>query len=120
MDRQTLGQYGEKIAQTYLENRGYTFIQANFHAQGGEIDLIMKSPQDEWTFIEVKTRRSNHFGSPKDAITNQKIQRMLRAIEAFFQQQSLSEIPEFHLEAICLRMEQKKVFCEHLQNISPY
>lgn len=117
MDHKALGQYGEQVAQKYLENRGYKFFAKNFHAQGGEIDLIMKHPVKNWVFVEVKTRRSQKFGSPKDAITPNKINKMLVAIYKFFETENVSENTDFCIEAICLRMDGKKVFCEHIQNI---
>ena len=52
---------------------GYTLLEENFRAPGGEIDLIM---QDEpyIVFVEVKLRRSLHYGLPREAINARKRQ----------------------------------------------
>ena len=40
-----IGEYGEKIAQEYLENKGYTILARNFHKKWGEIDIICSVPR---------------------------------------------------------------------------
>ena len=56
--RQKLGALGEKIACQFLLKKGYQLLRKNFLIRGGQIDLIMLSPQHNLIFIEVKTRYS--------------------------------------------------------------
>lgn len=81
-NRKETGYYGEAIACKILEKRGYRLVEKNFTIRGGEIDLIMEKG-DELIFVEVKTRRNDHYGSPLESITPQKKQRMIRASEVF-------------------------------------
>jgi len=82
---QKIGIKGEAIAAKFLMiNKKYKLIEHNIHAQGGEIDLLMMSPEKEWVAIEVKTRTSNRFGSGKDAITKSKFQKIQLAVRDFF------------------------------------
>ena len=69
--RQKFGEKGESMAARYLKTTGYKIIEKNYRTQLGEIDIIA---QDGKTivFVEVKSRRSVQFGSPKWAITPQK------------------------------------------------
>lgn len=55
--RQKLGRLGEKLACQFLQKQGYQLIHKNFLIRGGQIDLIMLSPQHNLVFVEVKTRR---------------------------------------------------------------
>ena len=113
-----LGMQGEAIAAKFLMRKGYSLIEHNVHAQGGEIDLLMMNSDKEWVVVEVKTRKSEAFGSGKLAITKSKFEKMLLAARDFFlKQKKFSEVPFFHVEAIILRIDGGKIFCEHVENI---
>ena len=115
--RKKIGEYGEQVAEKYLNNRGYKTVTKNFHSQGGEIDLIMKNANNIFVFVEVKTRSNSKFGTAKDSITTKKIEKMLNAIQRFFDLEGFDEWPDFEIEAICLKIEGEKIFCEHIKNI---
>lgn len=123
MDNQTyfkkIGMQGEAIAAKFLMmNKKYKMVEHNIHAQGGEIDLLMMNPEKEWVAVEVKTRTSNSFGSGKDAITKNKFQKIQLAVRDFFlKQKKFSEVPFFRIEAVILRIDDGKIFCEHIENI---
>lgn len=82
MNKQILGQLGEKLALQYLNNKGYQFIKANFRSRFGEIDLIF---QDKLTlvFVEVKTRFDDSFGPPETAVTPYKIRSIIKTGQYF-------------------------------------
>ena len=69
--RQKLGHRGETLAARYLKKAGYRIIETNYRTRLGEIDIIAKDG-DTIVFVEVKTRASVHFGSPKWAVTPKK------------------------------------------------
>lgn len=71
------GQVGELLAQRYLESQGYEIIEHNWRCQEGEIDLVARQGPD-WVFVEVKARRGDRFGTPEEAVTPAKQQRLLR------------------------------------------
>ncbi|MGL5006205.1 MAG: YraN family protein [Plesiomonas sp.] len=83
------GAYYEHIARRYLEQHGLCFIAANVTVRGGELDLIMRD-QDDWIFVEVRYRRSNHYGSAVESITTKKQQRLHHAAATWFHQRGLS------------------------------
>ena len=62
---------GEALAVRRLKKAGYKIIETNYRTRLGEIDIIAKD-KDTIVFVEVKSRRSVHFGNPKQAITLQK------------------------------------------------
>ena len=71
------GKRGEDVASEYLRKHGYTILERNFHAKGGEIDIIAIDTSEKepiLCFIEVKTRTSAMFGTPFEAITHWKLQ----------------------------------------------
>lgn len=115
----SLGAFGEDVAKNYLINKGLVFVEQNFYAHGGEVDLIMKNPKDNsYVFIEVKTRRSEAFGFGEEAITRSKIRKIMMAVSAFFfKKLRLSEPPYFQIDALIVKLVERKVFCEHIEDI---
>lgn len=78
LSRQQQGALREKQARHLLETAGLHFVAANVRYRTGEIDLIMRDRQT-WVFVEVRYRRSDHFGGAIASITRSKQQKLLRA-----------------------------------------
>lgn len=57
-------------------------VGRNYRCQNGEIDLIYWD-QDELVFVEVKTRKTNRFGTGEEAITEQKELRLASAAYSY-------------------------------------
>jgi len=72
-----LGRKGEEIALSHLVNLGYKIEAKNYRCPFGEIDIIARD-KEVLTFVEVKTRSSEKFGSPKEAVDYRKQQRLNR------------------------------------------
>jgi putative endonuclease len=62
-----LGRAGEKAAAELLKRRGYEVVGAGFTARRGEIDLICRRG-GALVIVEVKTRTSEAFGTPAEAV----------------------------------------------------
>ena len=62
-----LGRAGEKAAAELLKRRGYDVVGAGFTARRGEIDLICRRGGD-LVIVEVKTRTTEAFGTPVEAV----------------------------------------------------
>jgi len=73
-----LGKSGEALIAEYLTQKGYLIIDRNWRIKGGEIDLIASSPEGVIVFVEVKTRSSESFGHPLEAINSEKQARLMR------------------------------------------
>lgn len=59
------GDAGEDEALAYLQERGLRLLQRNYRTPGrggGEIDLIMQSPDGTVVFVEVRRRADARFG----------------------------------------------------------
>jgi putative endonuclease len=74
---QALGAFGERVAERHLVDAGMTILARNWRCRDGEIDLIARDG-DCVVFCEVKTRSSDRFGTPLEAITPQKAARIRR------------------------------------------
>jgi len=62
-----LGRAGEAAAAAFLTSLGWQVIGSGFLARRGEIDLVCRRG-DRMVVVEVKTRSSDAFGTPADAV----------------------------------------------------
>jgi putative endonuclease len=76
--RAELGRAGEKAAADLLRRRGYQVVGAGFLARRGELDLVCRR-RDELVVVEVKTRTSDAFGTPFDAVGPRKRRALVSA-----------------------------------------
>jgi len=75
--RRALGAHGESLVAAWYEARGFAIVERNWRRREGEIDLVV---QRERTIVicEVKTRSSDRFGMPFEAVTRTKQLRLRR------------------------------------------
>jgi putative endonuclease len=81
-ERQTSGRAGEDAAVSFLKKHGYKVIDRNFQNNYGEMDIIALDG-DVLCFIEVKTRQSEIYGSPFEAVTRWKQRKLVRVAESY-------------------------------------
>ena len=80
--RQILGERGERIAEQWLEARGWRILDRRFRSGHRDIDLVMERTAADGpvvAFVEVKTRVSAGFGGPLGAVHWRKQREMTRA-----------------------------------------
>ncbi|MEV4638525.1 YraN family protein [Actinoplanes sp. NPDC049548] len=75
--RRAIGAYGERLAEHHLSQQGLVILARNWRCSAGEIDLILRDG-DDLVFCEVKTRRSETYGAPAEALSRAKVQRLRR------------------------------------------
>ena len=85
-----LGTTGEEAAVAFLRKRGYRIVDRNVRTKFGEIDIVALD-KGVVCFIEVKTRRSDAFGSPADALSLRKQRHLSKAALAYIKQKHLTE-----------------------------
>lgn len=80
--QRNIGKTGEQKAEIFLKNNGYSIIKTNYLTKYGEIDIIAKKNKTIY-FIEVKTRTSDNFGQPWEAININKILHLKKTANHF-------------------------------------
>jgi putative endonuclease len=75
--RRALGISGEDAVAAWYEARGYEVLARNWRCREGELDLIVRDGR-LFVFCEVKTRTTDAFGLPQEAVTRTKQQRLRR------------------------------------------
>ncbi len=114
-----LGQKGEDLAEKYFKNRGCEILTKNFHSRFGEIDLIIKD-RDQIVFVEVKTRKSNSFGTPEESISRLKLQKIIKTALYFLNSSRKNCYTGWRIDSIgiLLSAENKLLKFKHLKNIT--
>jgi putative endonuclease len=87
-----LGERGEKFAARYLRRHGYKILVRRFKSRAGEIDIVCR--QKDWlVFVEVKTRKSDQYGAPSEAVTREKQKHMSKVALEYLR---LLDNPQIH------------------------
>jgi putative endonuclease len=80
--RQKFGKDSESVAVRHLKKNGYKILKQNYRTKLGEIDIVAKD-KHTLVFVEVKARKSGHFGHPKWAVTPKK-QRKISMVALYY------------------------------------
>lgn len=75
--RMALGGYGEAQAARFLVELGMVVLDRNWRCDLGEVDLVLRDGS-VLVFCEVKTRATEAYGSPLEAVTPAKVARLRR------------------------------------------
>lgn len=115
--RKNVGNFGERLATGILLRKGYRIRGTQVRTPYGEIDIIAETPQ-EIIFIEVKTRRTNDFGSPEESITKEKRLHIARSVEHYRAAENILDRP-FRVDAISITLDPatRKATVRQIENI---
>ena len=114
MDNKKVGNAGEDLACRYLIKNGYKILDRNVrYSRFCEIDIIDEI-KNTTVFVEVKTRTTDKFGAPVEAITKSKYENIKKGIYFYLEEHKVKKY-RIDVVAITLKPEMK---IEHFRNIS--
>lgn len=73
--QRALGVSGEEAVAQWYQSAGYEVLDRNWRVRQGELDLVVGKGRLV-VFCEVKSRSSDRFGAPAEAVTRTKRQRV--------------------------------------------
>ena len=94
-----LGKMGEEMAQEFLLRKKYKILATNWRYLKDEIDIIAMH-NSQLVIVEVKTRRTNAFGEPEEAVTKKKQKFLVRAANAFVEQKAIENEVRFDIVSV--------------------
>lgn len=111
------GARGEKLAARFLKQHGYKILHRDFRGRtGGQIDLVCRD-HDTLVFVEVKTRGSEEFGRPFEAVRTAQQKRISRGALAWLRMLDNPEIL-FRFDVVEVNFDGKrKPRLELIQNV---
>ena len=108
-----LGQKGENIAMKYLLSKKYTLKEQNWRYKKKEIDII--ALKDNFLIIvEVKTRSSDEFEKPQDAVTKKKQKFIIEATNAYIEKYDLDLEVQFDIISVLFKGNRFEI--EHIED----
>jgi len=111
---ESLGKIGERIAEAYLRDQGYQILDRGKRLGFGEIDLVAKDGE-VLVIVEVKTRSSDDFGGPEQAVNSEKLNRLRRLAEAYANSNRWHG--ELRVDVIAIRSSGNIPKLKHLKNV---
>jgi putative endonuclease len=100
------GNFGERVAASHLESKGYEILERNWSVREGEIDLIAKRA-NEIVFVEVRSRRGGgRMGTPEESITGRKAAHVRAAAAAYVQEHPESPATQ-RIDVVALELDAK-------------
>ena len=113
MNNREFGAKGEDLACEYLKKNGYEILERNKHfSKLCEVDIIAKY-KNKIVFVEVKTRKTDSFGTPLEAITKTKYQNIKTGVLTYVQEHN---IKDYQIDAIGITI-YPELKIEHLKNV---
>lgn len=113
MNNRKFGDCGEDLACRYLEKNGYEILERNKHySRFCEIDIIAKH-KNTIVFVEVKTRKTNAYGSPMEAITRTKYENIRKGVQYYI---SENKVKDYRIDVVGITLK-PELKIEHLKNI---
>ncbi|MDR1881400.1 MAG: YraN family protein [Prevotella sp.] len=97
-----LGKQGEDAAVRYLQRNGYEIIERNWVYEKYEIDIIARN-KEYIVFVEVKTRSSDQWGNPEEAVSDGKIRRIVEAADFYLNEYDIDMPARFDVIAAIIR-----------------
>jgi len=111
--RRRTGIAGEGLAARYLRQAGYEILRTNYRFARAEVDIIARH-NGAIVFVEVKTRRSNTFGEPHEAITKRKRWQLRKAAEGYLLENGITDA-ECRFDVLAISFRQGRAFIDHIE-----
>ena len=110
--RRTLGRTGEDLAADLYRKLGFRIVDRNWRCRAGELDLVV-ARGDVLVFCEVKTRRSDYFGGPAEAVGYQKQARLRRLAAAWMNEHRPGDV-RLRLDVVAVLIGDREPEVTHL------
>lgn len=124
INKNSIGQLGERVAANYLKNKGYAILEMNyknsFGRRIGEIDIVAEDCKArELVFVEVKTRNFSCSETlPEENITFSKLRKLSKIAQDYLRKhQKLDSSYRFDAVSVWIDREGKKARIKHMQSI---
>lgn len=113
MNHAEVGRKGEELARAHLRRRGWRILETNHRSRLGEVDVICREGETV-VFVEVKTRTSDAFGAPAEAVGTRK-QNRLRALAQEYLAAGGLDSADIRFDVVAIRLDAKPPAIEHIE-----
>ena len=110
--RTLFGREGEDAASAFYRDLGYEVVERNYRSGRGEIDLVARRGET-LVFCEVKSRRSDRWGAPAEAVDGLK-QARLRKLAAAWMAERRPGYAEVRFDVVSVIVRDGKTDVNHI------
>ncbi len=101
------------MATDHLLRHGYVILAMNWRSGRNEIDVVARI-NNVVVFVEVKTRATNFFGEPKEALSKAQKKRLIQAANDYMEQHEIELEARFDVISIVKNNHTQRI--EHLED----
>jgi putative endonuclease len=112
-DHNDLGKLGEDLAAKHMLSAGYKILDRNWIYQKKELDIVATDGKS-LVVVEVKSRSTDYFEHPADAITLSKIKFLCRATQGYVDTKDIEM--EVRFDVISVIKRKGKYEIEHIED----
>jgi putative endonuclease len=112
-DHNDLGKLGEDLAAKHMLSEGYKILDRNWIYQKKELDIVATDGKS-LVVVEVKSRSTDYFEHPADAITLSKIKFLCRATQGYVDMKDIEM--EVRFDVISVIKRNGKFEIEHIED----
>ena len=122
MDTKKVGNFGERIAEKYLRDKGDQILDKNFSfasgLQKGEIDIVAKKGETI-SFVEVKTLIDASNFLPEEKVNFKKQQKIKKIAQIWLDKNKRALDSKWQIDVLSIKIDPsfKKAKVKHLENI---
>lgn len=96
------GKQGEDIAIRHLQKLGYQILERNYRCPLGEIDIVAREGK-AIIFVEVKSRKTEAFGEPEQAVGKAK-QKKMSLLSLYYLEQNRCSSRDARFDVVAVKM----------------
>ena len=127
MTTRQIGNFGERVAEKYLKDKGYQILDKNYSSKIsigpkiGEVDITVKK-NDIISFIEVKTLTRNlQIISPEEKVDFGKQRKLVKTAESWLMKKKIPLNSKWQIDVIAIELNlNKKAKINHFENAISY
>jgi putative endonuclease len=112
-EHNVLGLKGEKLAADHLQEKGFLIQEINWRKERAEADIIAVK-NDMLIFVEVKTRATEYYGAPGEAVGKTKMKMVVRAAELYLEEKAINK--EVRYDIVEVIIEKGKTSIKHIED----
>lgn len=96
-----LGKWGEDEAELYLKEQGYMVVERDWKIGKRDLDIVAYTPDGkELAVVEVKTRATDDYLRPEQAVDRRKMRNLAIAANAYVKKMRVDKVVRFDIISI--------------------
>ena len=108
------GKDGEDLACEHLQKKGFHIVERNVRFKIAEIDIVAREG-NVLVFVEVRSRKSDVFGTPKASVGRTKQWHLVKAAQAYLQRLN-GKMPVCRFDVVSVLGYGSRASVEHIRD----